>query len=454
MPISDRLPDSFARRVAAQLGDEYPAFLAALDQPPPVGIRRNSRKPADVFPDAAPLPWCPAGGILAERPIFALDPLWHAGAYYVQEPSSMLLDFALRKFCDLWPIDTVLDLCAAPGGKTTLLADFMDEANLIVANEPIRKRYSILRENAARWGSPNIVCTNHAPADFGPLAGYFNLVLVDAPCSGEGLFRKDAAAINEWSEGNAQLCVARQCRILAAAAPLVASSGLLIYSTCTYNPEENDAQIAELLTSEDWDCLTLDAPQEWGLAPTAHGVQCWPHRIPGEGFYLAVLHRKMYDAKTALTPPALPADYRNATAQEIALASPFLRDPDACAILTRISDGEIFASPPVIEFLSVLTNALPRMSLGVRLGSVKGKDFVPAHELALSDAVNPHLPAVELSRDDALRSLRRESPALPEDTPNGWLLMRHKGLALGWAKAIPGRVNNYLPMDWRLRLTP
>ena len=446
------LPESFALRVQAELGDAYPAFLRALAEPPPVGIRRNFRKLAAIFPDAAPIPWCPTGAILPERPTFALDPLWHAGAYYVQEPSSMLLDFALRQFCDSRSVDAALDLCAAPGGKTTLLADYLDDASLILANEPIRKRFSVLRENVARWGSPNIVCTNHDPAEFAAFAHFFQIVLVDAPCSGEGLFRKDPNASGEWSEENAALCALRQRRIMEAAAPLVCGGGLLFYSTCTFNLKENDAQIAALLTNGDWDCLTLNAPPEWGLTPTAHGVQCWPHRVCGEGFYLAVLRRKTGERRSVDRAEQIPAGYRNAAPSENALARPLLKDPDAIRILVRTSDSHLFAAPPSLSTIAEITQTLPRYSFGVPLGIIKGKDLVPAHELALSPLLNPALPSVELSHDDALRFLRKENPLNTDYYPKGWLLMRHHGTSLGWGKAIPGRFNNYLPMEWRLRI--
>ena len=447
------LPETFARRVAETLGDEYPAFVAALAAPSLIGVRRNRRKRTHVFADAAPILWCPLGAMLPERPIFALDPLWHAGAYYVQEPSSMLLNFALRQFCDTRLIDTALDLCAAPGGKTTLLADFLEDANLIVANEPIRKRFGILRENVTRYGLTNVVCTNHDPADFAPLAGFFRLVLVDAPCSGEGLFRKDANAIKEWSEDNASLCALRQSRILESAVLLVASGGLLIYSTCTFNPAENDAQIANLLSRNEWEHLRLETPPEWGMEQTAYGTQCWPHRVQGEGFYLSVLQRKGFEPCDSILPNTLPPGYRSALPSEEAPIFPFLKEPKAYRILVRNSDNEVFLTPPSLGVISAVANALPRFSFGIRLGSFKGKDFIPSHELALSVAVNPALLSVELSLPDALRYLRKESPTLPDDTPNGWTLMCYEKIPLGWAKVMPGRVNNYLPTDWRLRLT-
>jgi 16S rRNA C967 or C1407 C5-methylase (RsmB/RsmF family)/NOL1/NOP2/fmu family ribosome biogenesis protein len=449
MPV-DQLPQAFTERISHQLGDEYPSFLEALSVAPPIGVRRNPLKPASLFPDASPIAWCPEGMILSERPVFALDPLWHAGAYYVQEPSSMLVDFALRSYYKGGASDKILDLCAAPGGKTTLLAANAPFTSLIIANEVIRKRYSVLRENIARWGDERIQCTNHDPKDFVSLAGEFNLVLVDAPCSGEGLFRKDREAIQEWSPENAVNCAHRQSGILAIAASLVATDGLLIYCTCTFNPEENDDQIAPLLISGDWENLQLDTPEEWGMIATTYGVQCWPHRVEGEGFYLAVLRRKTPAPRIESQAGKGLTDYRAATSREKELIHPYLTPLFTGDVVVRLSDGAIFTNP--LRELDNITNALPRMSFGIRIGEIKGKDFIPAHELALSTLVHADTDSLDLSFEEALRYLRRDALSAPDGIRHGWTLMHYQGLAMGWAKTMPGRINNYLPMELRLRL--
>ena len=242
---SFHLPDAFAAQMQQQLGSDYEAFAAALATPPPVSIRLNPRKPAVDIVGLTPVPWCAEGFYLPSRPVFTLDPLFQAGAYYVQEASSMLLAEAIRQtvgkrkpYAGQAPLKA-LDLCAAPGGKSTLLASALPPHSVLVCNEVIRSRVPVLRENIDKWGYANVVVSHHDPDDFAPLAGFFDLVMIDAPCSGEGLFRKDPKAMNEWSPEHVMLCAARQGRILAASAPLVAEDGWLIYSTCTYNDAEN-----------------------------------------------------------------------------------------------------------------------------------------------------------------------------------------------------------------------
>jgi 16S rRNA C967 or C1407 C5-methylase (RsmB/RsmF family)/NOL1/NOP2/fmu family ribosome biogenesis protein len=444
--VSSILPASFARRAANTLGDEYPAFVTAIDAVPPVSIRRNRRKPAEVFLDAEPIPWCPSGAYLSERPAFILDPLWHGGAYYVQEPSSMLLDAALRQFATALRPRRVLDLCAAPGGKTTLLADFLEDDSLLVSNEVIRSRVRILQENVTRWGWPNVVVTNHDPADFTPLAGFFDIVVVDAPCSGEGLFRKDPNAVGEWSEENAALCAARQRRILDSALPLVRPGGLLFYSTCTFNSAENDDTIADALAQGGWEVLPFSTPPEWGMTATEHGVACWPHRVRGEGFYLSVLRRE----GKSFPSPSLPV--ARGTVPQGELAMRWLAEPERFTLVTGSAPATIAAVPETIApDMVTVRGALPRSAPVLTVGPIKGRDLVPAHELALSVACAPEIPSVELTRADALRFLKKETLELPSDTPGGWNRMQYAGVAIGWAKVMPGRMNNHLPTDWRIR---
>jgi 16S rRNA C967 or C1407 C5-methylase (RsmB/RsmF family)/NOL1/NOP2/fmu family ribosome biogenesis protein len=443
------LPEAFAGRVREALGAEYPAFLAALSDAPPVSIRRNRRKPGAAFPNAEPIPWCPSGAYLPERPTFILDPLWHGGAYYVQEASSMLLYAALRRFATEPRPRRVLDLCAAPGGKTTLLADFLEDDALLIANEVIRSRVRILQENVTRWGWPNIVITNHDPAEFAPLAGFFDLVVVDAPCSGEGLFRKDPNAVGEWSEENAAHCAARQRRILETALPLVRPGGLLFYSTCTFNPDENDGAIADALADGGWEVLPFPAKPEWGMTTTEHGVACWPHRVRGEGFYLAVLRRAGNTLPSANAGVKSPAPLPAALSE---LAARWLAAPERFTLLAGTEPATIAVLPAVIAAdAEMVRTVLPRSRPALMVGTMKGRELVPTHELALSVACSPELPAVELSRADALRYLKKETPELPPETAAGWNRMQYGGAALGWAKVIPGRMNNHLPTDWRIR---
>ena len=448
-----QLPAPFRAQMQHQLADEFPAFEAALGQQPPVSIRLNPRKPAIDTAGLEPVPWCSAGFYLPERPVFTLDPLFQAGAYYVQEASSMLLAEAMRQTTNLGRPLRILDLCAAPGGKTTLLASLLLPDSMLIANEVIRTRVPILRENVEKWGYPNVVISNHDPEDFAGLAGFFDVVVVDAPCSGEGLFRKDAGAMHQWSEENVQTCSARQKRILAAAAPLLDEKGILIYCTCTYNDAENVENV-QFLAENGFRNRLLNLPPEWNIVEkeigTAVGYQCFPHRVRGEGFFISVFQKTGF--APALKTDSRPfRDWRPLRPRETTEVRNWLANPDQFSYWTK-PNLDVVAVPVALEKALYLVNdVLRHKGFGLELGIFKGTDFVPAHALALSTALAPGLPGVELSRENALRYFKKENLVLDESV-RGWLLARYKGLPLGWMKGVGNRVNNYLPKDWRIRM--
>ena len=322
----------------------------------------------------------------------------------------MLLHEALRQTVNLSRPLRVLDLCAAPGGKSTLLASALHPDSLLICNEVIRSRVSVLRENMDKWGYPNVVISNHDPDDMPNLAGFFDVVLVDAPCSGEGLFRKDPDAMQEWSEASVDLCSARQKRILAAAAPLLDTGGVLIYSTCTYNDAEN-AENVRYLTEHGFRNRPLILPAEWNIVEKqagdpetgdAVGYQCYPHRVRGEGFFISVFQKTAFtpvvklDARTFRTIRAL-------RPRETASAAKWLEKPADFSLWEK-PNGDVMALPRALEktFL-FLDSALKSKGFGLEMGQFKGQDFIPSHALALSTAVNQQLPALELSKEDALR---------------------------------------------------
>lgn len=447
------LPPAFETQMQTQLGENFPAFVNALTAPTPVSIRLNPRKPAFDTTGLALVPWCAEGYYLPERPSFTLDPLFQAGAYYVQEASSMLLNEALKQTVNLNRPLRVLDLCAAPGGKSTLLASALSADSLLISNEVIRSRVSVLRENLEKWGHPNVVISNHDPEDMGNLAGFFDVVVVDAPCSGEGLFRKDPHAMQEWSEASVQLCSARQKRILAAAAPLLDNDGILIYSTCTYNDTENTENV-RYLTENGFRNRPLTLPADWNIAEKktgdSVGYQCYPHRVRGEGFFISVFQKTGFtnpvkmDARTFRSIRAL-------RPRETASAAKWLQNPTDFSFWEK-PNGDVMALPKSLEktflFLDV---ALKNKGFGLEMGQFKGQDFVPSHALALSTAINQNIPGIELSKENALRYFKKENLVLDEPA-KGWLLARYKGLNLGWMKGVGNRINNYLPKDWRIRM--
>ena len=454
------LPNAFLERLIRELGEaEAKLFIAALNVPAPVSIRLNPRKPTRFAADMERIEWCDAGRYLPERPQFTLDPLLHAGAYYVQEAGSMLLHTALRQWVS--PTEKplrVLDVCASPGGKSTLLAAALPDTTFLVSNEVIQSRVGALQQNLQRWGYENTAISNHDPRDLAKLTGFFDLILVDAPCSGEGLFRKQPESTDEWSETNLTTCELRQKRILSEVAPLLKSGGLLIYSTCTYNPKENDENIAFLTTEYDATVLPLAIPaDDWGITPTRYGYQCSIHKTRSEGFYLAGvrLNAPAFDTDFTHFLPKKPTQSKYFTPvskKDIAVLSPFIQDIDAFDWQIR-QDNTVWGWHKSLryEFYAV-EQLIARKYLGIEVGELVRGTFTPAHPLALSSIVSPDLPHVALRLEEAILYLRKETFPLPHSTEKGWALMTYDDLPLGFAKLLGNRWNNYFPKDWRIRM--
>ena len=441
-------PQAWLEQTRELLGGELDQLLRQLQAPAPISLRINPDKERRLPYPGTPVPWHPEGFYLEERPAFVLDPLFHAGAYYVQEASSMILYEALRQWLPAEQPVRALDLAAAPGGKTTLLASALPSGSLLLANEVIRSRFATLRENMTRWGQ-HVHLANHDPKDFRPLQGFFDLLLVDAPCSGEGLFRKDPQSIGHWSAEAVVHCSLRQRRILEEAVHLLRPGGLLIYSTCTFNPRENEQQGAWLQKTFGLRPLSLDLPAAWGVAAREVGYQLWPHRLRGEGFYFAGFSKAGHSASSSFGAGRFNRLRPLARSRQTIIQS-WLSDPDDLLLL-ETSGGMVRSLPAEQgEACAQLESALPRLWLGREVGQFKGKDFIPAHELALGLALSSKVPSAELDEENALRFLRRE--ALSEQAiERGWQVARYRGLGLGWLKGLGRRANNYLPASWRIR---
>lgn len=438
----------------ALLGPEYPDFAAALQTPPPVSIRLNPLRKTEehAYHTLPAVPWHPEGRYLPERPVFTLDPTFQAGAYYVQEASSMFLYEALRQTVDFSNKLKVLDLCAAPGGKSTLIASMLDPvADLLVSNEVIRSRVSALKENMEKWGAPNTAVSSAEATDFGALEDWFDVVVTDAPCSGEGLFRKDPDAVREWSPANVELCSGRQRRILASAVSALTPGGVLVYSTCTYNREENDGNAAWVAREFDLDVLQLDVPAAWGIVATEHGYQFFPHKVQGEGFFMAIFRKKEGTVRKH-TPGSGFKNLKPLPKTQVPELGRWLH-PDAHLRFYQTPSGEIMALPAALENDYLILEKFIRTKwFGTNIGEFKGRDFIPGHALASSRWVSPELPGIELGREQALLFLKKETFERRDDMQNGWMLARHRGLNLGWLKVLPNRLNNYLPPERRIRM--
>ena len=368
----------------------------------PVSVRLNPFKTGGLrlplLEGAERVPWSPYGYILAERPLFTLQPLFHAGCYYVQDSSAMFVGHIFRKFLpELRPGARVLDLCAAPGGKTTDLAASLRESFgddfLLVANEVMKDRVRVLDDNVARWGDPCVAVTGSDPAAFASLGGFFDLIVADVPCSGEGMFRKDARAEEQWSPELVRLCAARQKRILADVWPALREGGILVYSTCTYEEAENDDNLewaAENLGGET--AAPEDEFPERGVRLTRCGSLLKAGEVPGEGQWVGAL--------------------RKTSASGAARAWP---------------------------------GSLRPLRNGVVKGSAKGRDFVPDADWALSlKYERGSYPEAELDEATALKFLHRDAIALP-GAPLGYVLVTYCSVPLGFVKNIGSRCNNLLP---------
>jgi 16S rRNA C967 or C1407 C5-methylase (RsmB/RsmF family)/NOL1/NOP2/fmu family ribosome biogenesis protein len=417
-------------------------------------IRYNPIKSAGLKPDQKyeRVPWSSSGYYLPERPFFNFDPLLHAGVYYVQEASSMFLEQALKQTVSLDQPLKVLALCAAPGGKSTLLQSLINSDSLLVSNDVIRSRANILEENLTKWGAENVIVTNSDPKDFKKLENFFDVIVVDAPCSGSGLFRRDPEAINEWSVQNVALCSQRQQRILADIIPSLKNNGVLIYSTCSYSRDE-DEEIADWLTDE-FKLLNLPLllDSDWGIVSSispktkAQSYRFYPDKLKGEGFFLSCFKKTDGNEQQIKTPRKTMLQKLSREENNIVLSW-----IDNNLPLSLWKTGElVFALPTSFtDALLILADNLYIRKAGVAIGKIAGKDLVPDHSLALSNIISNKIVGISLKLQDALQYLRKEE-VKTDGSVKGWALILYDGVKLGWVKVLSNRTNNYYPKEWRI----
>lgn len=401
-----QLPADFTAQTRELMGDErFERYLQSFEEEPPVSIRLNPLKAEGMtVVDGERVPWCSDGYYLKKRPNFTMDPLLHAGCYYVQEAASMFLDEVLRQavqgtvpLCDLshsWDSPrNALDLCAAPGGKSTLLRALLPKDCVLYSNEPVRSRFNILSENVQKWGYPNHVVTNQYARDYRKSKLRFDVILCDVPCSGEGMFRKDAATISEWSQQNVEKCWRLQRDIVADIWPCLNDGGILIYSTCTFNTKENEENVRWIVDEYDAEVLPIDVKPEWNITGSLlEGFNEPVYRfIPGitrsEGLFMCALH-KMRNEKLEM---------RNG----------------------RATKGTV----PCVKSIADYTGTVP-----------------PKNK-------------VELTYQQAINYLRGEALRLPDETPRGEVTVCFQGHPLGQVKNIGTRANNLYPKEWRIKTT-
>ena len=455
-----KLPSSFVSRMKDYLGEvAYEDFSIALDKEPRVSIRWNALKSEFPATPANKVPWCESGYFLDERPSFTLDPSFHAGAYYVQEASSMFIEHILKSVAA--PKDGIyLDLSAAPGGKSTLLSSYLGHEGFLVANEVIKARASILKENIIKWGWGNTLVTNNDPEHFSALEGFFDLVLVDAPCSGEGMFRKDQDARNEWSPEHVQLCASRQERIMDQAGGLVKAGGYLLYSTCTFNEEENEEMVKFIASEFSFEPVRLPLDPAWNIVETEveadgqifFGYRFFPHKVESEGFFVSVFKRPedAYIQEPKKSKEFKHPFIKSLNKQEVQKLDSLFNFPENTALYV-LQDSYFWLNADFQNHFEFLTKHLNIKYFGVELGKLQKEQLIPSHEWAMSFLEKKDFPSLELSKEQALDFLRKED-IHPEGLPMGWVLVTFENLPLGWLKNLGNRTNNYYPKEWRIRM--
>jgi 16S rRNA C967 or C1407 C5-methylase (RsmB/RsmF family)/NOL1/NOP2/fmu family ribosome biogenesis protein len=442
------LPQALVQQLK-DFGVDVDALLNAHLRQAHTAIRLNSRKPLDIFVEENTVPWCANGKYLKEKPSFILDPIWHAGNYYVQEASSMFLAYALQQKIDCSQALRVIDLCAAPGGKSTLVADLLNDDSLLISNEVISTRVAPLAENLMKWGRVNTWVSNSDPVHFAKLKHYADVLLIDAPCSGSGLLRKDENYEQEWSEANVKLCAQRQQRILNDAWDCLKPNGILVYMTCSFSPAENEEILDWIIDTFKCSSLQIEVPTEFGIAETqsskhnCFGYRFYPHLLQGEGFFLAMFQKGDEEIVKEAKCPSLK----------------FIKDKSIFQQLISANEVEIlednannFIALPIqfVKDYEQIKNCVKLVRKGVLLGSLAKNKVLPAHDIALSLALNKSYPSLELTKTQALQYLAKQDFFI-EAPQKGSYVVTYLQQPLGFINHLGNRINNNFPAHLRVR---
>jgi len=449
------LPLDFIANINKVPNCDHNKLLESLTLEPAISIRINPYKQnPTIDKQLEQVPWCNEGFYLKERPKFTLDPLFHSGTYYVQEASSMIVGHAFKHLFPETKNIRVLDSCAAPGGKSTQLSSLLDESSLLISNEINRNRAMILSENIQKWGLPNVVVTNAEPKLIGQIPGYFDAMIIDAPCSGEGMFRKDETAISEWSLSNVQMCAQRQKQIITDLWPSLKENGIIFYSTCTFNTTENEEIALWICEELGAESIKIDVDEAWGITSIDYeGIQslrCYPHICKGEGFSLMVLRKttenerfKIYGkGKSFFTniPKANEIDFKKLINKED-------------YIFIQNNAGDIFTINTAFENeIAFIGNKIKIIHAGTAIAQLKGKDIIPLPAFAFSVILNKDTYYTEnISKNEALEYFSKGVFLIP-NAPKGWILLQYESNAMGFVKNLGNRINNPYPMEWRIRM--
>lgn len=453
-----KLPEAFINNMNNLIGkEETTKLFKAIEEEAPTSIRLNPYKSSQIkhlkpLDPAQKIQWAEQAYYLSQRPAFTYDPLFHAGAYYVQEASSMCISKAFS-ICAPEKV-RMLDLCAAPGGKSTLWRSHLPEGSLLVANEPMPQRAHILRENLLKWGHPDTIVSCAYPKHFKKLKAAFDVIATDVPCSGEGMFRKDEGAIKDWSNENVEICWQRQREIISDIWPTLRKGGYLLYSTCTYNQLEDEQNIEWICQELGAQLIEVDIPDNCGILRDIEGknrplFHFFPHQTKGEGFFFALLKKdgeeiryepKMKKSNNSKKKNVIPDSCKN-----------WLEKQELYAF--NLQEEAVYAiNKTFLPFVKELEKQVNLIQIGIPVATLKGKKVIPQHGLALSIALNPSaFPSIELKYEEALSYLHRETLSLDTNHPRGYVLVTYRGLPLGFVNNLGTRANNLYPQEWRIR---
>lgn len=444
------LPPLFIEQIQSYDIPEYAGLLDALASgSPAIAVRANRSKGIDLIPELAPVLWNGYAGYLRERPRFTFDPAFHQGLYYVQEPSSMIVGEVVRRLSASMDRPLYLDACAAPGGKTTAAIDALPDGAFVVANEYVPARAAVLRDNLIKWGCPRVAVSRGDTVAFRKLNGLFDIVATDVPCSGEGMMRKEPEALAQWSPSLVRQCAALQREIVENVWPSLRPGGYLIYSTCTFNREENDRNVDWIVSELGAEPVSVEFPDSWGIVSDGCMHRFMPHRLNGEGLFMAVLRKPDSESGGRRNLKVKPA--KNVRQDPVLKKAEDMLRPDMQVTLTLKNDMINALPSDCVAIVNRLSQALNLIYSGVDVAAVKGRDIIPTHALALSVMMaDDAFARAEVDYVTAIAYLRRDAVNLPDGLPRGLLLLTYAGRPLGFVKNLGNRTNSMMPQEWRI----
>lgn len=446
------LPKTFIESISCCAGFNKDAFIEAHQSLSPTSIRINPLKKTTLnFDLNTSIPWNDKGFYLNERPNFTYDLLFQAGCYYVQEAGSMFIEHALKSCVDFNQALTCFDVCASPGGKSTLLNSLLSPDSVLISNEVVKQRSETLAQNVSKWGTCNVVVTNNDPSAFSEMTNVFDVILVDAPCSGSGLFRKQHDAVDEWSLDNVNLCSQRQKRILSDVVESLKDNGVLVYSTCSYSKEENE-EIADWLINEfNLDSLRILTETSWGIVETesdknkAFGYRFYPDKTKSEGFFCSVFKKKS-TGENSSTRKNKNENFTAIKPKEKELFNNWLDNIENQTII-KFKDDYLLINENALNFINKHSH-LYFKKVGTTIGSVIKNELIPHHDLALSIQKSPTIRSINCSEEEGIKFLKKELNTINGE--KGWNLLTYNNFGLGWIKHLGNRINNYLPNEFRI----